>query len=73
MSDRGVGAYPNNVEHQVGAKGVFGVNAERLLELKKIYDPANVFRSWHDLLHVKEERVKDQPLGENWVPPVGKP
>lgn len=32
------------------ARAVFGVNTERVVTLKKKYDPNNVFRKWIDLL-----------------------
>ena len=34
------------------ANEVFGVNAERLVSLKKRYDPQNIFKKWVDLLPV---------------------
>ncbi|KAF2189818.1 FAD-binding domain-containing protein [Zopfia rhizophila CBS 207.26] len=47
--DQGVGAYANNAEHQLDAMGLFGVNTDQLVELKKKYDPDNVFRTWRDV------------------------
>jgi hypothetical protein len=40
----------------VDAKKVFGVNTQRLQELKKVYDPDNVFRRWHDINYVEKEK-----------------
>ncbi len=31
------------------AETLFGPNMDRLLKLKKQYDPDNCFRSWHDI------------------------
>ncbi|KAE8355133.1 hypothetical protein BDV28DRAFT_155637 [Aspergillus coremiiformis] len=46
-------AYANYAGHNTDVKDIFGENLERLQQLKKIYDPNNVFRKWHDLLHLK--------------------
>jgi hypothetical protein len=34
----------------------FGVNRERLIELKKRYDPHNVFKKWANLFDETEEK-----------------
>ncbi|KAF7712508.1 (R)-6-hydroxynicotine oxidase [Penicillium ucsense] len=36
--------------HEGDAKELFGKNLPRLQELKKIYDPKNMFQKWHNLL-----------------------
>ncbi|KAL2869385.1 FAD-binding oxidoreductase [Aspergillus lucknowensis] len=46
----GVAAYANYAGHDFGAKYLFGDNLPRLQELKRLYDPHNVFRKWHNLL-----------------------
>ncbi|EEA21272.1 hypothetical protein EYB25_007453 [Talaromyces marneffei] len=46
----GVGTYPNFTGFDANARDLFGDNLPRLKELKKYYDPRNVFRKWHDLL-----------------------
>ncbi|KAE8379166.1 hypothetical protein BDV26DRAFT_172537 [Aspergillus bertholletiae] len=46
-----VAAYTNYARHSVGAVRLFGENLDRLQKLKRTYDPNNVFRKWHDLLH----------------------
>ncbi|KAE8390891.1 hypothetical protein BDV23DRAFT_172004 [Aspergillus alliaceus] len=48
--EKRVVAYANYAGHK-SAACLFGDNLERLQQLKKIYDPNNVFRKWHDLLH----------------------
>ncbi|KAH8689151.1 putative FAD binding oxidoreductase [Talaromyces proteolyticus] len=49
-NDDGVGVYANYAGYETNAKELFGDNLPRLQELKKKYDPNNVFRKWHDLL-----------------------
>jgi Berberine and berberine like len=44
----------DHLEQQVNAKAIFGVNAERLKDLKAKYDPTNVFRRWHDVFHAEK-------------------
>jgi len=34
---------------KMAAKTLFGPNMNRLLKLKKQYDPDNCFRSWHNI------------------------
>ncbi|RAO69443.1 uncharacterized protein BHQ10_005455 [Talaromyces amestolkiae] len=46
----GVGTYSNYTGFDANARDLFGKNLPRLKELKKYYDPRNVFRKWHDLL-----------------------
>ncbi|EED17151.1 FAD binding oxidoreductase, putative [Talaromyces stipitatus ATCC 10500] len=49
-SGHGVNMYANYTGFEANAKDLFGDNLSRLKELKKQYDPRNVFRKWHDLL-----------------------
>lgn len=46
---QGVGIYANYVGHEARAQDLFGDNLLRIQELKKRYDPKNVFRKWHDM------------------------
>ncbi|KAE8397288.1 hypothetical protein BDV37DRAFT_289545 [Aspergillus pseudonomiae] len=50
-----VAAYANYAGHNISAARLFGENLERLQQLKRTFDPNNVFRKWHDLLHQKNE------------------
>jgi FAD/FMN-containing dehydrogenase len=38
------------IGHEANAEELFGKNLPRLQELKKVYDPKNVFQKWHNLL-----------------------
>ncbi|KAL4784204.1 hypothetical protein BJX76DRAFT_327982 [Aspergillus varians] len=46
---QGVEVYANYAGHEYDARELFGDNLPHLLELKKRYDPKNVFRKWHNL------------------------
>ncbi|KAJ9634234.1 hypothetical protein H2199_009064 [Coniosporium tulheliwenetii] len=50
MAERGVGAYSNYIEYQLNPEKIFGVNAEKLRQLKLKYDPENLFWRWHNVL-----------------------
>ncbi|KAJ5240713.1 uncharacterized protein N7469_002304 [Penicillium citrinum] len=54
----GVGVYANYAGPEFSAKELFGDNLPRLQELKKRYDPQNMFRKWHNL-HVSGETCYD--------------
>jgi FAD/FMN-containing dehydrogenase len=44
-----------NYDHlSASPRGVYGVNLERLIEVKKVYDPDNVFNKWYPLLDEEE-------------------
>ncbi|KAL3463549.1 hypothetical protein BJX64DRAFT_116564 [Aspergillus heterothallicus] len=49
-----VDAYANYAGHEYGAKYLFGPNLPRLQEVKRKYDPANVFHKWHNLVSQTE-------------------
>ncbi|KAL4788396.1 hypothetical protein BJX76DRAFT_316411 [Aspergillus varians] len=49
ISKHGTGLYANYAGHDVPVKAIFGDNLPRLQELKKKYDPDNVFRKWHNI------------------------
>ncbi|KAL3455585.1 hypothetical protein BJX64DRAFT_297429 [Aspergillus heterothallicus] len=49
-STHGTGIYANYAGHDVSAREIFGHNFSRLLELKAVYDPRNIFRRWHNLM-----------------------
>jgi FAD/FMN-containing dehydrogenase len=45
-----------NYDHlSASPRGVYGVSRERLIEVKKVYDPENVFNKWYPLLDEEEE------------------
>ncbi|KAI9760166.1 MAG: hypothetical protein M1840_002717 [Geoglossum simile] len=46
----GVGQYANYSETFASAKEIYGENYERLVELKKRFDPENVFCKWHPIV-----------------------
>jgi hypothetical protein len=50
VASTNVGAYANYVDYVTTPEKVFGVNTTRLVELKKKYDPQNLFYRWHNLL-----------------------
>ncbi|KOS20232.1 6-hydroxy-D-nicotine oxidase [Escovopsis weberi] len=49
-------AYANTHTAELRARELFGVNYPRLVELKKKFDPENMFRSWHNLLAGCDEK-----------------
>ncbi|KAK5989390.1 FAD-linked oxidoreductase pyvE [Cladobotryum mycophilum] len=49
-------AYANYSYLESRSRDLFGVNYDRLVELKKKYDPENVFHSWHDLSGKQDEK-----------------
>ncbi|RAL00843.1 FAD-binding oxidoreductase [Aspergillus ibericus CBS 121593] len=49
-TDEHVAAHANFAGHEISAQSLFGDNLPRLQEIKRKYDPQNVFRKWHDLV-----------------------
>jgi FAD/FMN-containing dehydrogenase len=43
------GTTNNIIGHDVHIDAIFGNNLARLRELKKKYDPQNIFRHWHNI------------------------
>ncbi|KAJ9651122.1 hypothetical protein H2201_009284, partial [Coniosporium apollinis] len=52
-AERGVGAYSTYIDYQINPEKMFGVNTERLRQLKLKYDPENLFWRWHNMLPEK--------------------
>ncbi|KAJ5378311.1 uncharacterized protein N7496_005720 [Penicillium cataractarum] len=50
VAGHGVGLYANYAGHEANAQELFGDNLPRLQDLKKHYDPKNMFQKWHNLL-----------------------
>ncbi|KAI9672910.1 MAG: hypothetical protein M1829_004460 [Trizodia sp. TS-e1964] len=46
----GVGAYANYTDTIGDGRAIYGVNYDRLVVLKKKYDPGNLFNKWHPLV-----------------------
>ncbi|KAL3440232.1 hypothetical protein BJX65DRAFT_315007 [Aspergillus insuetus] len=45
-SERPITEYGNYDHLSAHLRGVYGVNLERLIEVKRVYDPNNVFNKW---------------------------
>ncbi|KAJ5293564.1 hypothetical protein PENANT_c054G10801 [Penicillium antarcticum] len=49
MSKQGTGVYANYAASDLPNEAIFGNNLPRLRQLKKKYDPHNIFRKWHNI------------------------